>query len=162
MIADSLSKCISLVARYDDEIADLEEILSRAKADRDHILEEDIPMILRSNGLASAPLADGRTVTVEQIVSVTTTDKDRLSAWLKYHGYDSVIRTEIDFGKGVDVDAVETFLSDSGIDYQKTDSVHPMTLKKVMREHIENGGIIPGEDVAKVHIYERAKIKEAK
>ncbi len=162
MIGDILSSLINRAYALDEEIADLENIIKGRKEALARILEEDIPAVLHENGLLSAPLADGRMVTIEQIVNVSVLDKVALNGWLAYHEYDAVIKTNLDFGKGVDVSDIEDYCRSNNIQYTKDSGVHPMTLKKVIKDHIEGGGIVPPENVAKISLFERAKIKEAK
>lgn len=162
MISDILSSLIKRASGLDEEITDLEDIIRDRKEALAQILEEDIPAVLHENGLMAAPLADGRMVTIEQIINVSVVDKQALNGWLEYHEYDAVIKTNLDFGKGVDVSDIENYCHSNNIQYTKDSGVHPMTLKKVIRDHLEGGGIVPPENVAKVSVFERAKIKEAK
>ena len=162
MISDTLSALITRAARIEEEIADLDTIVSQRKEALAQIMEEDIPSVLHENGLLSAPLADGRTVTIEQTVTVSQQDKAMLCDWLELHGYGAVIKTELDFGKGADMEEIEAYLRASGQDYHKSVEVHSMTLKKVVREHIEAGGEYPPPEAARVSIFERAKIKGGK
>jgi hypothetical protein len=162
MISDILSSLIDKVARFDKEIAEFEAIVKERKEFRDKILEDDIPAVLHENGLSSAPLADGRVVSIDNIVNVSQLDKEKLRTWLEFNGYDSVIKTEFQFPKGSDTSYFELMLRDEGMDYTKDIIIHPMTLKALMKEHLGAGGDYPPESAAKVSVFERAKIKEAK
>ena len=159
MLSEVLSSLIKKANNIEEEIADLENLLSDRKHDLAHILEEDIPAVLHENGLLSAPLDDGRTIIIDQMVSVSQQSKPALTAWLESEGYGSVIKTTFEFPKGSDVSMVEELLKEEGTDYTKDISVHPQTLKKVIRDHIIGGGMLPGDNVMKVSIYERARIK---
>ncbi len=162
MISDILSALIKKVEAFDEEIEGLEEIVKQRKDDRDRILQDDIPAVLHENGLASAPLADGRTVIIEQVLSCSQKDTVMLGWWLEENGYDSVIKTTLEFPKGSDTSEAESVLKASGVDYTKQTSVHPMTLKKVIRDHLDAGGTYPPEEAVVVNVFERSKIKEAK
>lgn len=162
MLSDVLSDLIKRATKIDEELADLDEIRKGRQADYDRIMQEDIPAVLHENGLLSAPLADGRTITVEQVMTCSQQDKAALAAWLAGQGYDSIIKTELDFGKGVDISEVESLIGKLGIEYTKENTVHPMTLKKVIKEHLEAGGVYPPEEAVRVSIFERAKIKGGK
>jgi len=162
MLSDVLSSLIKRATAIEEEMADLEEIRKQRQEDLDRIMNEDIPAVLHENGLLSAPLADGRVISIEQMVNVSQQDKRTLAAWLEGQGYDSVIRTNLEFPKGSDLSSVESLLRESGVDYTKEIFVHPMTLKKVIREHIEAGGAYPPEEALKVSIFERAKIRGPK
>jgi hypothetical protein len=162
MISDSLSILIDKVSGYDKEIADLDAVIKERKEYRDKILEDDIPSLLHENGLEYAPLSDGRVVSIDSIVSVSQLDKEKLRTWLEMNGYDSVIKTEFQFPKGSDTSYFEVMLRDEGVDFSKEIIIHPMTLKALMKEHLGSGGDYPPETAAKVSVYERAKIKEAK
>lgn len=154
---------------YKDRIAELEgqveyfnSELSLANEALRHIYEDDIPTLLHEAGLTSAPLDDGTTITLEQVCNVKVADKSNLAAWLEGHEYDSIVKTALEFPKGTDMSEITSRLDNEGIDYSKSLDIHPMSLKKVMKEHIASGGEYPPEDVAEVTIFERAKIKEAK
>jgi hypothetical protein len=162
MISDTITALIKRADALNEEIEDLEQIVSQRKADLSRVLDEDIPTVLHDNGLTSVALSDGRTVSIEQMLTVVQVDKPALCKWLELNDMGEIVKTNMDFGKGVDISELEDFLGRSGIGYQKATEVHPQTLKKAMREFIEGGGIAPDESIAKVSIYERAKIKEAR
>jgi hypothetical protein len=159
MISDTLYALIDHVSEYEKEISLYEMAIKELKTKRDKILEDDIPAYLHENGLQYAPLADGRVVTIESIINVSQGDKELLRNWLEINGYDSVIKTEFQFPKGSDIAYFEKILKDEGTDYSKDITIHPITLKKVFRDHIEGGGEYPPEAAAKVSVFERAKIK---
>ena len=162
MIGDSLIRLIDRVSLDDDEIALLESKLDELKSHRDKILQDDIPTLLHSEGLLSAPLSDGRTVVIDQIINVSQKDKMAMLQWLRDNEYDAIVKTTFEFAKGTDTTEVQTMLENTGIDYSVDVNVHPMTLKSVIKTHLSEGGEYPPEDALKVSIFERAKIKEAK
>lgn len=162
MVASVLDRLIERASLIEGKIAKLEDEASLLKDDLRLIYEEELPCVLHENGLLAAPLEDGRTVVIEQVVNVKQGDKRSLAAWLAARNYDSVIKTTLEFPKGSDTTAAEDVLHAQGVDYTKDLTVHPMTLKKVMREHIEAGGDYPPEEAATVTIYERAKVKGGK
>jgi len=162
MVSDVLSEMIRDVEVLDDDIASLEEDIKKLKDERDRILQDDIPTYLHEEGLSFAPLSDGRTVTIEQVINVSQKDKNLLWEWLEEYGYDSIIKTEYIFPKGSDTTEFDEFLEESGIDYEKEPVIHPMTLKATIQEHIDSGGILPPLEAANVSIFERAKIKGVK
>jgi hypothetical protein len=162
MLSDILSALINRASLLEEEILDLEDIVSQRKADLGQIMKEDIPAVLHENGLASAPLADGRTVVIDQIVNVSQKDKEALRRWLTENRYDSCIKTEFSFGKGTNTDEIEDLCRTTGIEFSKETSVHGMTLKALMKQHLADGGLPPPEEAAIVNVFEQAKVKEAK
>jgi hypothetical protein len=162
MISDILSALIKRASSLDEEIDDLEEIVRQRTADRDRILCDDIPTVLHENGLMSAPLEDGRTVSIEQVLTHTVVSKANLFKWLTENDYDQVIRTELSFTKGTPMQEIELSLVKMGVEYEKDTTVHPMSLKSVLRAHMDAGCEPPPIDVVRMNIFERAKIKEAK
>ena len=162
MIQDILSSLIKRASALDEEIEDLEEIVKQRKADRDRIMQDDIPSVLHENGLLSAPLADGRTVAIEQVLTTQTVSKPMLFKWLEENDYDQIIRTELSFTRGTPMQEIELSLVKLGVEYEKDITVHPMTLKSVVRAHLEAGMEPPPIDAVRYSYFERAKIKEAK
>lgn len=162
MISDSISSLITRAALMEEEIADMEFVLAARKADLARVMEEDIPAVLHEHGLVKVDLDDGRTVSIEQMISVSQTDKLAFAKWLDSVGMGGIVKTNLDFGKSAAIDEVEDFLMTHGIEYSKATEVHPQTAKKAMREWIEAGNVPPPDSIAKVSIFEKAKIKGGK
>lgn len=138
----------------------LTDILKEAKRERDEIVNTDIPLLLAEYGLSLAVLDDGTKVTKDTFWEVSQKDKDKdvLAAWLKSHGYQSIIKDTLEFEKGTDLSDLVAFLEAEGLSYERASEVHSATLKKVIREHVEAGGELPPEDAVKVSIFERGVV----
>jgi hypothetical protein len=162
MISDTISALIKRADKVIEEIDDLEEITRQRKADLARILEEDIPAVLHENGLTSVDLADGRTILVDTMINVVQVDKKALASWLEANGMGSIVKTNLDFGKSEDMYLVRQALRGLGVDFQENETVHPQTLKKAMRELLEAGGLAPPDDIARVTVFEKARIKGGK
>jgi len=162
MVADELDRLIKKASWLEENIHDMESVIAGLQKELDALYQDDIPSVLHENGLSSAPLADGRTVVIDQICNVKQGDKPALGKWLEANGYDAVIRTSLEFPKGSDTSEAERLLQETGVDYVKDTYIHPMTLKKVMKDHITGGGNYPPEEAAVVTMFERAKIKGGK
>lgn len=162
MVGNMLKMLIEQAADTERLLAQAESVAQDLRDSLAKIYEDDIPTLLHSEGLLAAPLEDGRTVVIDQVCNVKVANREALDAWLAEHEYDAVIKTSLEFPKGSDTSAAESLLKESGVDYTKETFVHPMTLKKVMKDHIGSGGEYPPEDAAVVNIFERAKVKGGK
>lgn len=162
MVGDELKRLMCKADDFERSLASVKELASIYQGELDRIYNDEIPAILHEHGLLAAPLEDGRTVTLEQVCNVSQGDKAALGVWLTDNGYDSVIKTSLEFPKGSDTTEIEDVLARSGMDYTKETFVHPMTLKKVMKDHIQEGGEYPPEEAAKVTIFERSRVKGGK
>jgi len=146
-----------------DEMASiplLEEALATLKAQREAILADDIPCLLAEYGMSEAVMLDGTKIGTEMYYSTSTADRDKalLASWLGENGYGDVIKDTIELGKGEFDERISTFLQSNGYTYKKDSSVHPQTLKSVIRKHIEAGGDMPPTEAIEVKMYQRARI----
>lgn len=151
----------SVLTRY-VSISAIEAALSRYKAARDAILQEDIPAFLRENHLSSIKMMDGSSIAIETHYSTSQKDKDLLAAWLEENGYDSIIKTTLAFGKGEFTPEIEAALIEHGASYSKDSNVHGQTLKATIKKHLEEGGDMPPEAAVEVKKFDMAVIKRPK
>lgn len=142
----------------------LEEILSRAKAEANSIMNEDIPLLLAEYGISEAKLTDGTVVSKELFTEVSQAglDKELLVSWLTSNGYSSSIKDVISFDKGEWKEEIADFLMSNGYSYSRDSSIHSQTLKKVIKDHLAAGGDKPPEEAVKVSMFERGVVKAPK
>lgn len=173
-VADEVKRTIVGMGLF--SIPMLETLLSMARRAKEDILMTDIPTLLAEYGLKKATLEDGTEVYNEKIleVSVKDLDKDLLIKWIIEEGYESTIKDTLSFGKGSYDEMLEEFLNKNGYSYERDSGIHPQTLKKTIKEHLELGETLTKEEKAernwsfppaeavRVEIKERAAVKPPK
>jgi len=149
-----------------DEIEGLEESLIVTRQRRDLLLQTTIPGLLHEAGQSSCELETGEKVNLETVWGIEVpkgqdgaNDYGPIAEWLRAQGFDAIIQDQVKFQKGAKLDDIFGELDAKGIAYQRGSSVHWMSLRKVIREHMEIGGEAPPESAAKVKVFEQAKIK---
>ena len=138
-----LSDLIAEANKLKGGIEDVEEQTKKAKAQLNKYLFELIPAEM---GLDKVE-ADGHTVSLKQFVSATMpkdpTEKAMALQYLRDIGKGDFIKNDvsISFGVSEDAKAVSLQAELEGHGYQTTAKtwVEPQTLKKMLRESIENG-----------------------
>lgn len=137
---DSLQRLNTLVNKYKEQqetIERLEEQLSQAKTAFFKTAKEDIPNLLMQNGLSEIKLPSGEKVSVKMEVAPTITNMEEFAQFLTERGEGSILKTQMEFGK-LDPSIVNSIRKmlveklDLYPDIKQT--VHPMTLKKYIKE----------------------------
>jgi len=148
------------------EIDRLEKELKDAKALHDQLTGQRLPDAMASVGLRNFTLVDGTSINVkpEYHCSIPKTKKSDAMQYLRENEFGDLIKNDltISFGKGEDQEAEETYTAlkeefpDSPITL--AESVHPSTLKSLVKEQYESGNPLP-EDLFGIYIINRAVIK---
>ena len=133
------------------EIAQLEEALTKAKAELRDISEHRLPELMEEVGMESFTTKDGLKITVRDVIRAGIPAKNPQPAfnWLEENGHGRLVKREfkIDFGKDE-----EAWANKFQSDLQKRKkplrcnikkSVHPQTLQAFIRERLEAGEDIP-------------------
>lgn len=137
---DSLQRLNTLVNKYKEQqetIERLEEQLSQAKTAFFKTAKEDIPNLLMQNGLSEIKLPSGEKVSVKMEVAPTVTNMEEFAQFLTERGEGSILKTQMELGK-LDPSIVNSIRKmlveklDLYPDIKQT--VHPMTLKKYIKE----------------------------
>ncbi len=131
-----LSTLAYMQLEYERQVAEKEEELKMLKDKLNKISMEEIPMLLRTNGLSRVKLATGETVEIKEDINVTIKDKDALFDFLKQRGDSELIKTNLAIGKtdGDRMSALYAFLMSQEFDYTTEMSVHSQTLKAYFKE----------------------------
>ncbi len=154
-------------AECENQIAYLERQLEEAKEDLRVLQTERLPEAMAAIGLSSFKLADGSSVTVTPFYSGKIPDdkKSLAFAWLRDHNLGSLIKRNVTatFGMGQDKLAERAVkqLEKLGIHAEDKQSVHPMTLKSLIREQVEAGNDLP-TDLFGVFVGSKSVITPAK
>lgn len=167
---DELKQIAALAARQvnlEQEIADLNERLSALTADLRDVSDRALPELMMSVGMKKFVLVDGSTVNVKGDVtaSIRADFTAQAVAWLDGKGLGDVVKDEIkvSLGKGEASfsQAILQAIRDLGFDPSEKYSVHPSTLKSLVKEQLAKGIEFPAEFFS-VHQYQRAEIKRPK
>ena len=132
-----------------ERIANGTALLERLQAEERLLVQRDVPDALKALGLRAMTLDDGTTVVLaESVQAKIPADQQPVAhAWLIAHGHGGVIKRMVaaDVGKGEESDARATALltmcTELGISATMAETVHPQTLKALVRE------ILAGEDL---------------
>ena len=133
----------------EQELERAEDEVKRVKAELDQVRQVELPNALSELGVESWTLTNGFSITSKPkyFASIPKDRKDEAFAWLEEHNLDAVIKNVVsaEFGKGENdlaVQAVQELVS-LGFRPQKEMSVHPMTLKSLVKDLIERGVEFP-------------------
>ena len=160
--------------QVDAEIAGLNEQLAVLSERRGQLAEQDLPAALIELGLKGLPLANGVTISLEEVVNTSINDGNReeAHAWLRANGHGDLIKNELKivFGKGEDEEAIKlkTMLREMAEQDQlkfgsveQKEAVHPQTLKAQVRQWLKDGVPLPLETF-KVFIFQRCSLERPK
>ena len=140
-----LSDLIRRASEINKEISDLEARLSDKKKGRDRYLFELIPDQMREIGLDKVEV-DGNTVSLSTFVSGTMPkdplEKEAALQHLTDIGCSDFIKNDVVIRFGVtqhnEAKSLQSELDDKGLQTTSKTWVEPMTLKKLIRERVEN------------------------
>lgn len=157
--------------RKQKAVADAEAALAKAKEEFAKVAEVEIPEVLASVGLGGITLPDGREITlVENLYANISEDrKDAAHDWLEKNNQGGVIKRQVVVAynreQEADAAALVQYLSTlpTPVNYRVDRSVHAQTLKKLVRELMEEG-TLPQEAQALFGVFRKkvAEIAEAK
>lgn len=141
----------------EDQIAELEQQVAMKKALLLRLATTDLPNAMKVAKVASIKLDSGDTISVQNFVTgnIKEANKPKAFAWLRKHGFGSLIKTTIDlaFGMGEEKKAeqVATMLAKKKIPFEMEEGVHASTLRAFVRERLSAGKALPPTiDVASV------------
>jgi len=129
-----------------------------------HLREHAIPDLMAQLGLSEIALENGSKLTVSTNVraSIPQARKAAAMRWLHEHGLGDVVKHQVvvDAGKGDSSDLIAK-IEDAGYMARDDQNVHPMTLKKVLRDLLAEGGDFPME-LFGAYIVNEAKLSKPK
>lgn len=127
------------VANFDLALAAMATQQKQVTESRRVVLEETLPEIMGEVGMSSFVTEDGFSISIIDFLSasITVANRERAFAWLRKHGYEDIIKSQVSalFGKGEDDDRGEFIkhLEEEDIDYDSKVSVHAGTLKSFIK-----------------------------
>jgi hypothetical protein len=131
------------------------ELLTKQLSDKKEKLriqsQEIVPNMMMELGVEKFVLNGGYELSIKDEVFAKLPENPFVAfEWLRAHNLDSVIKTQVvaDFGKGEDADAQEVIdaLAELGVVAKVKSTIHPQTLKAILREQISIGSGVPMED----------------
>jgi hypothetical protein len=153
--------------RLEEEVAEAEEALSDKKKQLASISRGKLPEALSKFNLSFLKTTDGRIVEVAQDIHAAITEANKADAmvFLRSSGNDDIIKNDVDlsFGKGQEAEsqALQQLLKAAGYSFKVKEYVHPQTLKKFVKDLLEEGRSFPME-LFSVFVEKVSKIKEVK
>lgn len=160
-----LRNLVSELRKLDSEVDRLEKLLAEAKQKHRRLQTEFIPDLMLGNGMQAVRLEDGTFLTIKKFYSAKIPDKlkEQAYAWLDKNGFGGLIKTEVktQFIRSDRQSALQAFelLRSSGYVPQRSDNVHPQTLKSWVKEQLEGGASLP-LDMFGVYIGNTTQIKQ--
>lgn len=137
---------------WQKKVAELEEQLKYATENLRQVQEVDLPAAMAQAGVTSITLPSGEKVTIKEDIFASIPKDERYHEaldWLREHQLGDVIKNEIKvaFGRGEE-SAAEELLQILGVHHwdkqsQNNISVHPQTLKALIKEQLAKGVDIP-------------------
>lgn len=137
--------------KIQQEIEQMEKVLKDAKEAFRVQSQEVVPNMMIELGMEKFVLTGGYEVAIQDNYYAKLPENPfNAFTWLRDNNMDSVIKTQlvVDFGKGEDQymqDAVDA-LAELGIHAHVKSTVHPQTLKALVKEQVSKGSGIPMED----------------
>ena len=162
----SVGKLAKRAKELDNEIKELESVVSERKDQQRKLLEETIPAMLAELGMTSFKMGDGSQIDVKAFYSASIPEARRAEAyeWLRTHGFDDIIKNTVSvrFGRGEDqlCDGLLDQLREQNYPVEQAQKVEPQTLKAWVREMVERGSEFP-TDLFGAYVGQKATIKSA-
>lgn len=164
-VLSCISSWANALSQVDEDIQQAEKALETLKNLRREIAQDHLPSIIYGSGLSQIRLADGRVVRVQQKISPTVKDMSGLAALLEERGESNLLKTVLEVGKlsAERVDAVRQKIYDlTGTVPDIKQSIHPMTLKKWVKETYAAGDEVDVNAVPpclSVYVYSDTTVK---
>lgn len=139
-----------LVALQETE-AEEAKALEDTQAKIKDIAEKRLPTLLEAVGLTELRLNDGKKVTIK--TDYYASPRDGAFAWLRERNMGAVIKEVVSVPS-----TMKERLHELGIGFEVKESIHPSTLKALVKEQIEAGNEFP-QELFGVHIADKVVVK---
>lgn len=161
----TLSQLADALRAAEVAVANAEAALNDVIRARDRIATVDIPEAMSAaGGITEFKFENGAKLVVKRDIKVSCTAENKAETyeWLRDHGHGGVIKSELRIGVGeltqVQVAKIAEVALKVGADTERTENVHPSTLKSLITELMEAGSPTPGS--VTIFDYKKASIKE--
>jgi hypothetical protein len=131
-------RLVQLLEKHEQVTNDLEELEAQIK----QVSETQLPDLLASVGLTQLRMASGRTIgtKTDYHAAISKANAERAYAWLKENNMGGIIKENL----LVKPDQRERLMR-AGVNFDTSASVHPSTLRALVKEQIEAGTDFPRE-----------------
>lgn len=149
------------VLRTDASIDTIEEVLKRRKKDLFKVRQQQIPELMQEFGLSTVATSGGVKIKIEKGVSVTTKSQEKLHKYMRANGAGDLIKNQLMVVVANEEERKEVVakLDETMCEYKPKEGVHSATLKKYVKDLLEEGKQLPPE-AANVYEYEYSKIQK--
>ena len=147
------------------ELASLEEAVKAKKEEFRATSEQELPEAMQAAGLSELVLSTGEKITISEFYNahISKVNQETAYNWLVSNGHAGLIKNEVSlkFARDQERIAEETILAlkARGLSPEVRQSVHPSTLKAVVKEQLTSGKDIPSEPFG-IYIGSKAIIKK--
>jgi len=135
----------------------------QAQKDLDDYAIRVIPDAMAQAGVTEFKMADGNVLKVEDKVQASITHENRPAAhaWLRDHGHGGVVKSALQVDlRGLEdhqIALLREVSNNIGATTEDIESVHPSTLRSLVKELLEAGTVLPSSIGA--HQFKKADIK---
>lgn len=149
---------------WEEEVARIEEMLKEAERNLRHVSEQALPDAMATVGMLEFKLLDGSRIIIKEDVAASIKSDSIKGAveFLEERSLGAVVKDEIkiNLGRGEAELATRFMELAKSLDVPASEklSVHPSTLKSLVKEQLEQGVEFP-EEYFSVYPYKKAIIK---
>lgn len=143
----------------------LEQVVKVYKDQIEDIKKNRLVALLKTiNAKKWVAASNGMEVEIEKkySVSLTDCDKDLLAGFLESEGLGYLITDNLAFEKGQVSPDLVAELRDRGLQFRRLSEVNTASLKPVLVEREQSGGVLPPPEACKMSVFELAKVKYPK
>lgn len=167
--AENLSRIADMaevLAAQRERVEDAEHKLGLEQAALRQIEEIDFPELMRECELTEVKLRNGITLKLVDDVKcgITAENKAFAYAWMREHGFGGLIKTALNVPFSRDEESVMNRVANAIVEMgravDKTENVHPQTLKSFVKEQLEAGNNLP--DSINIFTFSKVVAKERK
>ena len=143
-------------------ISILEAVTKEYRERLKDIENRQIPDLLIELGLGKVTTSEGLEIGIKTEYNVSVSDSEALASWMEFHDGGHLWKTSLKFEKGENIDALKEVAKEIGLSYEEKSEIHPQTLKKYVKDHLESGGDSLPEAAVRVSTFTHATIKRGK
>lgn len=161
-----LADLVDQLTTAEDQQADLEDKLKKAKEAVRWLSEVQIPTLLNARGLSEVRMADGRKVIVEEDLAASVSEANRKEAfdWLRSKNLGDIIKAQVisSFGQGEEAKAAALVeeLQAKSVPVEYKEAIHSSTLKAFCKEQIKLDPLNFPKKIFGVFEFKKTKIKK--
>lgn len=150
----SITRLARKLIEVQETVAERTALLKQAEDEEKLIAVGRLPDLMRSVGLTELTI-EGKKISLRPsyYATIPAARSQEAMAWLRQRNMGGVIKESVEVG----LDAVNR-LDEVGIPYEVKGTIHPSTLRALVKEQIENDPNFPRE-LFGAHVVEKASVK---